>query len=87
MIDNAEDLKNKALDNKSGIRKEYVNIIVGDEEQSFRISGIGQKAVKLEKYIKYEDIIEAVESGREEGLEAMIKKIIEDYEPPADEEE
>ena len=87
MIDNAEDLKNKALDNKAGIRKEYVNIIVGDEEQSFRISGIGQKAVKLEKYIKYEDIIEAVESGREEGLEAMIKKIIEDYEPPDDEEE
>ena len=52
MIDNAEDLKNKALDNKAGIRKEYVNIIVGDEEQSFRICGLGQKAVKIEKYIK-----------------------------------
>ena len=79
-------LKNKALDNKVGIRKEYVNIIVGDEEQSFKIAGIGQKAVKLEKYIKYDDIMEAVESGHEDGLEAIIKKIIEDYEPPAEEE-
>ncbi|MDD2643645.1 MAG: hypothetical protein PHC65_03095 [Methanobacteriaceae archaeon] len=86
MIDNSEDLKNKALDNKVGIRKEYVNIIVGDEEQSFKIAGIGQKAVKLEKYIKYDDIMEAVESGHEDGLEAIIKKIIEDYEPPAEEE-
>ncbi|WP_409197648.1 hypothetical protein ACA135_04875 [Methanobrevibacter acididurans] len=86
MIDNSEDLKNKALDNKVGIRKEYVNIIVGDEEQSFKIAGIGQKAVKLEKYIKYDDIMEAVDSGHEDGLEAIIKKIIEDYEPPAEEE-
>ena len=86
MIDNSEDLKNKALDNKVGIRKVYVNIIVGDEEQSFKIAGIGQKAVKLEKYIKYDDIMEAVESGHEDGLEAIIKKIIEDYEPPAEEE-
>jgi hypothetical protein len=87
MIDNAEDLKNKALDNKAGLRKEFVNIIIGDEEQGFRIAGIGQKAVKIEKYIKYDDIMEAIESGREDGLEAMIKKIIEDYEPPEDEEE
>ena len=61
-------------------------IIIGDEEQSFKIAGIGQKAVKLEKYIKYDDIMEAVESGHEDGLEAIIKKIIEDYEPPAEEE-
>jgi hypothetical protein len=86
MIDNSEDLKNKALDNKVGIRKEYVNIIVGDEEQSFKIAGIGQKAVKLEKYIIFDDIMEAVDSGHEDGLEAIIKKIIEDYEPPAEEE-
>ncbi|MCC7554439.1 MAG: hypothetical protein KO202_08140 [Methanobacteriaceae archaeon] len=87
MINNAEDLKNKAIDNKPGLRKEYVNITVGDEEYGFRISGIGEKAVKIEKFIKYDDIIEAVENGNDNGLESIIKKIIEEYEPPAPEEE
>ena len=41
--------------------------------------------VKIEKYIKYDDIFEAIESGNDNGLEAMIKQIIEDYEE--DEEE
>ena len=59
MIDNPEDLKEKALANKPGLRKQYVNIPVGDEEYGFRISGIGAKAIKLEnmsnmmKYLKH----------------------------------
>ena len=32
MIDNPEDLKEKALANKPGLRRQYVNIPVGDEE-------------------------------------------------------
>lgn len=80
MIDNSEDLKDKALACKPGLRSKFVNIPIGDEEYGFRISGIGVKAVKLEKYVKYDDIIEAVSSGNDNGLEAMIKKIIEDYE-------
>ncbi|WP_409200906.1 hypothetical protein [Methanobrevibacter sp. DSM 116169] len=86
MINNAEDLKSKAIENKPGLRKEYVNIIVGDEEYGFRLSGIGEKAIKIEKFIKYDDIIDAVENGNDDGLEAIIKKIIEDYEAPAEEE-
>ena len=86
MINNSEDLKNKAVENKMGLRKEYVNITVGDEEYGFRISGIGEKAVKIEKFIKYEDIIEAVENGNDNGLESIIKKIIEEYEAPDEEE-
>lgn len=86
MINNAEDLKNKAVENKPGLRKEYVNITVGDEEYGFRISGIGEKAIKIEKFIKYDDIIDAIESENEEGLESIIKKIIEEYEPAAEEE-
>ena len=31
MIDNPEDLKEKALENKQGLRRQYVNIPVGDE--------------------------------------------------------
>lgn len=86
MISNAEDLKTKAIENKPGLRKEYVNITVGDEEYGFRMAGIGEKAVKLEAYVKYDNIIEAVENGNDNGLEAIIKKIIEEYEAPEDEE-
>ena len=41
-----------------------------------------QKAhnVKLEKYVKYDEIFEAIEAGNDNGLEAIIKQLIEDYE-------
>ena len=68
------------------IKRQYVNIPIGDEEYGFRISGIGAKSVKLEKFVKYDDIMEAIESGNDNGLEAMIKQIIEDYEEEEDEE-
>ena len=80
MIDNAEDLATKAQGNKAGLKRKYVNIPIGDEEYGFRISGIGAKSVKLEKFVKYDDIFEAIEAGNDNGLEAMIKQIIEDYE-------
>ena len=81
MIDNADDLKDKAMANKMGLRKKFVNIPIGSEEYGFRISGIGAKAVKLEKYVKYDEIIEAISSGNDDGLESLIKVIIEEYEP------
>ena len=80
MIDNAQDLATKAQDNKAGLKRKYVNIPIGDEEYGFKISGIGQKSVKIEKFVKFDDIFEAIESGNDNGLEAMIKQIIEDYE-------
>ncbi|WP_407381105.1 hypothetical protein [Methanobrevibacter sp.] len=87
MINNAEDLKEKALENKAGLKKQYVNIPIGDEEYGFRISGIGAKSVKLEKYVKYDEIFEALEAGNDTGLESIIKQIIEDYEEEDEEEE
>ncbi|MBR0272013.1 MAG: hypothetical protein IJQ68_08530 [Methanobrevibacter sp.] len=86
MIDNAEDLKEKALENKAGLKKQFVNIPIGDEEYGFRISGIGAKSVKLEKYVKYDEIFEALEAGNDTGLESIIKQIIEDYEEEDEEE-
>jgi len=86
MIDNAEDLAKKAQDNKVGLKRQFVNIPIGDEEYGFRISGIGARSVKLEKFVKYDDIMEAIESGNDYGLEAMIKQIIEDYEEEDEEE-
>ena len=86
MIDNFEELKNKAVDNKQEIKKEGLTVVIGDGEEQFRISGIGEKAVKIEKYIKYEEMIEAFEQGKEDSLEISIKKLIEGFEP-SDEEE
>ena len=87
MIDNADDLRDKANEFKIGLKKQYVNIPIGYEEYGFRMSGIGAKSVKLEKYVKFDDIFEAIESGNDNGLEAMIKQIIEDYEEEDEEEE
>ncbi|OQD59259.1 hypothetical protein MBBAR_5c01020 [Methanobrevibacter arboriphilus JCM 13429 = DSM 1125] len=86
MIDNVEELKNKAVDYKQEIKREGLSIIIGDSEENFRISGIGEKAVKIEKFIKYEDMIEALELGRDDSLEIAIKKVIEDFEPSEDKE-
>ncbi|MCL2116244.1 MAG: hypothetical protein FWH29_08485 [Methanobrevibacter sp.] len=81
MIDNFEDLKNKAVEHKQDIKKEGLTILIGDDEETFRISGIGEKAVKIEKFIKYEEMIEATEQQRDDCLAVAIKKVIEDYEP------
>ena len=64
MIDNADDLRDKANEFKTGLKKRFINIPIGDEEYGFRISGIGQKSVKLEKYVKFDEIFEAIESGK-----------------------
>ena len=87
MIDNADDLRDKANEYKTELKKQFINIPIGDEEYGFKISGIGAKSVKLEKYVKYEDIFEAIEAGNDNGLEAMIKQVIEDYKEEDDEEE
>ena len=79
MFDNADDFKKKALDNKDELKREYINIPIGEDEQSFRISGIGEKAIKIEKYVKYDDVMEAIEAGKDGGLEAAIMKFVEEY--------
>ena len=81
MIDNFEDLKNKAVEYKQDIKREGLTLLIGDDEETFRISGIGEKAVKIEKFVKYEEMIEAIEQGRDDSLAIAIKKVIEDYEP------
>ena len=81
MIDNFEDLKNKAVEHKQDIKREGLTLLIGDDEETFRISGIGEKAVKIEKFIKYEEMIEAAEQDRDDCLAVAIKKVIENFEP------
>ena len=84
MIDNVDELMNKAVDNKQGIKKEKLNILIGDDEQNFRISGIGKKAIKIEKYVKYDEIMEALAEGKTNGLEQILFDIVNEYEPEED---
>lgn len=81
MIETIDELMNKAVDNKQEIKKEKLNIPIGDDEQNFRISGIGQKAIKIEKYVKYDEIMEALAQGKDNGLEQILFDIINEYEP------
>jgi hypothetical protein len=76
-----EDLKNKALEHKNDLKRSGITIDIGGEEQQFRLSGIGEKAIKIEKFIKYEDIVEVSELGNPEALENIIRETIENYEP------
>ena len=80
MFDNLDDFKKKAIDNKANLKFKNITIPIGDGEQEFRITGIGEKAIKIEKYVKYEDMMDAVMDGKDEGLEAIIMEFIEDFE-------
>ena len=80
MFDNLDDFKKKAIDNKANLKFKNISIPIGDGEQDFRITGIGEKAIKIEKYVKYEDMMDAVMDGKDEGLEAIIMEFIEDFE-------
>ena len=51
------------------------------------IIGSKLECVAQAVFVKYDDIFEAIESGNDNGLEAMIKQIIEDYEEEDEEEE
>ncbi len=76
-----EELKEKAIENKLALRKKFVTLNVGDNEYNFRLAGIGGKAIKLEAYIKYDSITEAIETNNMDSVEAQLMKIIEEYEP------
>ncbi|MDR2623166.1 MAG: hypothetical protein LBC39_01145 [Methanobrevibacter sp.] len=84
MEDLVEKLKNKALEFKDDLKREEFSISIGDSEQKFRLSGIGEKAIKLEKYVRYEDIVEGVESGKK-SLEKSLKDMIEEFKGKSDE--
>ena len=72
----ADEFRNVALLNKPDLRKKTVIIPIADNNYQFKISGIGQKAIKLEKYFYYSEIIDAVQEGIDDGLEFLIEQII-----------
>lgn len=78
---NIDELREKAIENKPALRKKFVTLSVGDNEYDFRLAGIGGKAIKLEAYINYDTIIEAIETNNMDSVEAQLMDIIENYEP------
>ena len=80
MIDNIDDLKKKSLKYKQELKREQIKVPVGDTAYDFRISGIGEKSFKIEKYVKYDDIIEAIEAGNDNGLESIILELVDNFE-------
>ena len=87
MIDNIDDLREKAVNNKNELKRKFVKATIDETEYNLRITGIGEKSIKIETFIKYEDIMDAIDAGKEEGIEYALKQFIEDYEEDEDNEE
>lgn len=72
----ADEFRNVARLNKPNLMKKSVIVPIGDNKYQFKIGGIGQKAIKIEKFFHYSDIINAVQEGISDGLEYLIEQII-----------
>lgn len=75
-IEDSFELKERALANKSNLKTKYVNVIVGCKEYGFRISGIGNKSIKIELYVGYEDIVKVVSSGNNNSIEFILLELL-----------
>lgn len=73
----AEGLKDVAMLNKKNLRNKFFNITVKDVDYKFKVSGVGKRSIKIEKFFYYSDIIKAVADGNKRGFENEIKELIE----------
>ena len=62
------ELRNLAKHNKNNIMFKSVDIDIGDNTYSPIIKGVGAKAIKLELYIYYEDILNEHDKRVLEGI-------------------
>ncbi|MGN1363478.1 MAG: hypothetical protein ACI4VU_07235 [Methanobrevibacter sp.] len=86
MINNVDELREKAMDNKPELKRERIKIPIGDDEYEFNIAGVGEKSIILRKFVKYEDIMDAIEAGNDTGLEKIVLDFIDEFETKEDEE-
>ena len=71
-----EEVKNLALLNKKKLINKFFKVPSGGEEYKFKISGIGSRFIKVEKFFYYNEIIKKVSDGNEHSLEFAIEQII-----------
>ncbi|WP_407376485.1 hypothetical protein [Methanobrevibacter sp.] len=76
MVYKEEEFRNVAVANRKSLIKSSVIIPIGQNKYKFKISGIGQKAIQLEKFFYYSEIINSVQKGIDDGLEYLIEQII-----------
>lgn len=77
---NAEGLKEVALLNKRNLKNKFFNISIKDVDYKFKVSGVGSRSIKIEKFFYYSEIIKSVSNGNKSGFENEIKELIEDSE-------
>lgn len=72
-----KEYSNLAIHNKPFLKGKSLWVEFGDDEYRLIIKGIGRKAVKLELYVRYEDIIDNPNGVMESKLDEMVKTIFE----------
>ena len=73
---NAEGLKEIAMMNKRSLKNKFFNIPVKDYVYKFKVSGVGSRSIKIEKFFYYSEIMKAVNEGNKDGFEYEIKQTI-----------
>lgn len=80
VLESSNELRERALVNKSNLKKQYINAFVGKKEYGFRISGVGYKSIKIELYVGYDDIVKELSAGNDITLEFILLEILMDNE-------
>lgn len=75
---NADGIREIAMINKKRLKQKYFKVPSGGEVYKFKISGIGSRFIKIEKFFYYSDIIKAVTGGNDRSFEFAIEQIIVD---------
>ena len=74
---NAESLKEVAMYNKRDLKNKFFVISIKGVDYKFKVSGIGNRSIKIEKFFYYSEIIKSVAIGNTDGFEYEIKELIE----------
>ncbi len=75
---NAESLKEVAMYNKRDLKNKFFVISIKGVDYKFKVSGIGNRSIKIEKFFYYSEIIKSVAIGNTDGFEYEIKELIEE---------
>ena len=76
VIESAFELKERALANKLNLKKQYINVFIGKKEYGFKIAGVGNKSIKIELYVGYDEIVKELSSGNDISLEFILLEIL-----------
>lgn len=77
---NADGVRQIAMINKNKLKQKYLKIPIAGAgiDYKFKISGVGARFIKIEKFFYYSDIIKSVSQGNKLGFEYAIEQIIVD---------